>query len=189
METIKLTGAREQGQESLQEIKQESGVRVERCYQCGKCTAGCPVAFAMDKAPREIMRLLQLGLTEEALQSKTIWLCASCDTCSTRCPREVDIAKVMETLRIMAKEKGYISVRKLNLFHELFLKSVETTGRVYEGGLVLGRNILGMQPLKDVYLGPEMFLKGKISPLPHFIEDNGEVKKIFANVRERSGQK
>ena len=187
METIELTSALEQGKDTLEAIVKESGVQVTRCYQCGKCTGGCPVAFAMDKAPREIMRLLQLGLVEEALRSKTIWLCASCDTCSTRCPREVDIAKVMETLRIMAKKKGYITEKRMDLFHNLFLKSVETTGRVYEGGLVLGRNILGMQPFKDVHLGPGMFLKGKISPFPHIIKDNGEVKKIFANVRKRGG--
>lgn len=188
METIELTGAQEKGQDTLQEIVKESGVRVERCYQCGKCTAGCPVAFAMDRVPREIMRLLQMGLVDEALKSKTIWLCASCDTCSTRCPREVDIARIMETLRIMAKKKGYVTEKKLNLFHELFLKSVESNGRVYEMGLVLGRNILGMQPLKDAHLGPGMLLKGKLSPLPHSIKDNGEVKKIFANVRKRGGK-
>lgn len=188
MERIELTRALAEGQEILAEVTKESGVRASKCYQCGKCSAGCPVAFAMDKTPREIMRLVQLGLMDEALKSHTIWLCASCDTCSTRCPREVDIARVMETLRIIAKKKGYVAEKKMNQFHDLFLKSVEKNGRVYELGLVLGRNIFGMQPLKDAQLGPSMVLKGKIAPLPHTIKDNGEVKKIFANVRKRGGK-
>ncbi|MDK2824261.1 MAG: heterodisulfide reductase subunit [Clostridia bacterium] len=188
MERIELTAALAQGQELLAEVTRESGVRASKCYQCGKCSAGCPVAFAMDKTPREIMRLLQLGLMDEALQSHTIWLCACCDTCSTRCPREVDIARVMETLRIIAKKKGYVAEKKMDLFHDLFLKSVEKHGRVHEMGLILGFNISGMQPLKDAHFGPSMLLKGKLSPLPHTIKDNGEVKKIFANVRKRGGK-
>lgn len=185
MKTIRLTGDSSKDAAILEEISQVSGVSVERCYQCGKCTAGCPVAFAMDRVPREIMRLLQLGLVDEALKTKTIWLCASCDTCSTRCPRQVDIAQVMESLRIKAKKMGYINEKRINLFHELFLKSVENNGRVYEMGLVIGRNLLGMRPLEDAQLGPSMFVKGKLSLMPHKIKDNGEVKKIFANVRQR----
>ena len=188
MERIELSKALAQGQEILDQVTKESGVRAAKCYQCGKCTAGCPVAFAMDKTPREIMRLVQLGLMDEALKSHTIWLCASCDTCSTRCPREVDIARVMETLRIIAKKKGYISEKRLDQFHELFLKSVERNGRVYEMGLVIGRNLFGMQTFKDVELGPAMLLKGKLALLPHTIKDNGEVKRIFANVRNRGGK-
>lgn len=186
MERIKLTNAT--NPEVLAEVNQESGVRAEKCYQCGKCTAGCPVAFAMDKTPREIMRLVQLGLIDEALKTQTIWICASCDTCSTRCPREVDIARVMESLRIVAKRKGYVAEKNMNLFHDLFLKLVESNGRVYELGLILGFNIFSLQPLKDAHFGPGMFLKGKMSPLPHTIKDNGEVKKIFANVRKRGGK-
>lgn len=184
MGSIELTEALNSGKEAVAEVALLSGVRADKCYQCGKCTAGCPVAFAMDKVPREIMRLVQLGLVEDALNSKTIWLCASCDTCSTRCPREVDIAKVMETLRIIAKQKGLIAEKKMDLFHDIFLKSVERHGRVHEMGLIIGFNMLGMQPFKDVHFGPTMLLKGKISPLPHTIKDNGEVKKIFANIEK-----
>jgi heterodisulfide reductase subunit C len=188
VERIELTKALPKGEELLAEVIKESGVRASKCYQCGKCSAGCPVAFAMDKTPREIMRLVQLGLVDEALKSHTIWLCASCDTCSTRCPREVDIARVMETLRIIAKKKGYVAEKRLDQFHELFLRSVERNGRVYEMGLVVGRNLFGMQPFKDAELAPGMLLKGKLALMPHTIKDNGEVKKIFANIRKRGGK-
>lgn len=188
MERIELTAAQAKGKDTLAEVTRESGVRAAKCYQCGKCSAGCPVAFAMDRTPREIMRLVQLGLMDEALKSQTIWLCASCDTCSTRCPREVDIAKMMETLRIIAKKRGFITEKNMDIFHNIFLKSVENHGRVHEMGLILGFNIFSMQPLKDAHFGPSMLLKGKLSPLPHTIKDNGEVKKIFANVRKRGGK-
>ena len=95
-----------QGMALKEELQSRSHVDVSRCYQCGKCSAGCPVAEHMDIMLRQVMRLVQLGMMDEALKSKAIWLCATCETCSTRCPKGVEIATVMETLRIMAKEKG-----------------------------------------------------------------------------------
>ena len=83
-----------------------AGVSIRSCYQCGKCTAGCPVAFAMDYGPRTIVRFLQLGMTEEALNSHSIWLCAACETCSARCPRSVEPAKMMDALKIVAGQRG-----------------------------------------------------------------------------------
>ncbi|KUO58272.1 MAG: heterodisulfide reductase subunit C [Gracilibacter sp. BRH_c7a] len=189
MGNISLTGIRESNKEKLQEvIKESGGVKAEDCYQCGKCSAGCPVVFGMDNTPRQIMRFLQLSMVDEALKSNTIWMCAGCQTCSVRCPKEVDIARVMESLRILAREKGYITEKSINLFHELFLKSVEATGRVYEMGLILGANIIGMKPLKDAEFGLPMITRGKLALMPHKIKDNGEVKKIFENARKRGAK-
>ncbi|WP_243270054.1 4Fe-4S dicluster domain-containing protein [Thermanaerosceptrum fracticalcis] len=188
MERINLTPGLAQAKPIRDSLKEHYGTDVGRCYQCGKCTAGCPVAFAMDYTPREIVRLLQLGLKEEALKSKTIWLCATCDTCSTRCPREVEPAKLMEGLRQEAKAKGLVADKRLDLFNDLFLQLVEKYGRVHEMGLILKFNLLSAQPLKDAGHGPGMFLKGKINPLPHTIKDNGEVKQIFARVRDLGGE-
>jgi len=187
MSSIELTSLKEKHNAQIQKVAEQSGVDASKCYQCGKCTAGCPVAFAMDYPPRAIIRFLQLGLLDRALQSKTIWLCAGCHTCSVRCPKEVDIASVMETLRIMAKKQGYIGDKNIDLFHNAFLKSVERNGRVYEAGLVLTRNLFGRQLFRDTAHGLPMVQKGKISMLPHSIKDNGEVKKIFENVRKRGG--
>lgn len=188
MSSVNLTSLVEKNRPILEELSHESGVEFNKCYQCGKCTAGCPVAFAMDKTPREIMRLLQLSMTDEALKSQTIWLCASCQTCSVRCPREVDIATVMESARIMAKKKGYVTEKNMNIFHDIFLKSVENNGRVHELALILGFNLQSGQLLKDAQFGLPMVTRGKLAILPHKIEDNGEVKKIFENVRKRGGK-
>ena len=93
--------------QALQEINEVSGEKVGDCYQCGKCSAACPVCQAMDILPHQVLRYLQLGLLEEVLASKTIWICASCFTCAARCPRDVDLANVMEGLRLyLLRQRG-----------------------------------------------------------------------------------
>jgi heterodisulfide reductase subunit C len=92
--------------EIILEIKAISGEDVRACYQCGKCTAGCPLASAMDLMPNQILRLLQLGEHEQVLKSRTIWQCASCLTCAARCPKDVDPARVMDALRTILMRQG-----------------------------------------------------------------------------------
>ncbi|MEW6557664.1 MAG: 4Fe-4S dicluster domain-containing protein [Elusimicrobiota bacterium] len=95
--------------ELLKKIEEISGQNLFSCYQCGKCSAGCPMVNEMDILPNQVIRLAQIGLSEKALNSKTIWLCASCYTCEVRCPRGVDLAKVMEALRqIILRQRGKI---------------------------------------------------------------------------------
>jgi len=83
----------------IDRVSELSGKNVYSCYQCGRCSAGCPFAFDMDILPNQIIRLVQLGLEEEALACDAINVCASCFTCVSRCPKGVDIAKVAEALR------------------------------------------------------------------------------------------
>lgn len=90
----------------MREIEELSGQNLFACYQCGKCSAGCPIAFAMDLLPHQAIRLLQLGMAEQVLNSKTIWCCVACLTCTTRCPKGVDVAKVMEAARTILLRKG-----------------------------------------------------------------------------------
>lgn len=91
-------------------IKEISGEDVRACYQCGKCTAGCPLASTMDLMPNQILRLIQVGEYEQALRSQTIWQCASCLTCAGRCPKEVDPARVMDALRTLLLRRGAVHV-------------------------------------------------------------------------------
>jgi heterodisulfide reductase subunit C len=141
-----------------------------------------------------IMRMIQLGLHDEVMGANTSWFCVSCETCTTRCPREIDIAKIMDTLKIMAQAGKYkISDNEIPIFDWIFLKSLELTGKVYELGLLIAYNTLSLNPFKDVFpLGLQMFLKGKISILPHLItnpvkllENYNMFRKIKKKEKER----
>lgn len=90
--------------EFVKRVEEISGQDLLACNQCGKCSAGCPAVMAMDLLPNQVIRLVQLGL-EEALASETIWLCASCLTCLSRCPKGVDLPRIMEALRQLALRK------------------------------------------------------------------------------------
>ena len=164
------------------QIEELSGEKVSACYQCEKCTNGCPVTFAMDILPHKLMHLISLGYVKEALSSDTIWVCASCETCTTRCPNGIDIAHVMDTLRQMSQREGSVSQKNVPRFHTEFLSSVRKHGRVHEMGMILGYILKGEGPLgllKWAGMGMSMFLKGKIKLLPHSIKATGQVKNIF----------
>lgn len=89
----------------VQQVEEISGQDLLSCNQCGKCSAGCPVVAAMDLLPSQVIRMAQLGM-EDVLESNTIWICASCLTCATRCPKAVDLPRLMEALRQIALRQG-----------------------------------------------------------------------------------
>ena len=97
-------------------IQELSGQNLLECYQCGKCSAGCPAVSQMDILPNQIIRYAQLGLKDEVLQSKSIWICASCMTCNSRCPKGINIAEVIEALRqiLLRKREDHVKVEKLS---------------------------------------------------------------------------
>jgi len=103
----------------IDKVEELSGENIYTCYQCGKCSAGCPSISEMDLSPGEIIRLVQLGQEKEVLDSKTIWICASCFTCVTRCPKGVDLAKVMEALRQITLRKNVDYVNPLSIPKEV----------------------------------------------------------------------
>ena len=89
--------------------KMHGGEKLMRCYQCGTCTSDCPIArFSDTYRPRQIIRMTQLGLKDRVLKSDTLWLCASCFTCTDRCPQDVEVASVIRVLRNLAAEQGCI---------------------------------------------------------------------------------
>jgi heterodisulfide reductase subunit C len=90
--------------EFVGQIEAISGENLLACNQCGKCSAGCPVAFSMDILPSQVIRLAQLGI-EDVLECQTIWICAACLTCVSRCPKGIDLPRVMEAMRLIAMER------------------------------------------------------------------------------------
>lgn len=187
MESIELNSTLDCSRELLGEIQLDSGVNIQDCYQCGKCSAGCPLNLAMDYTPHKIMRLLQLGMTEQALSARSIWVCVACTTCYDRCPKGVDVPKIMETLRIEAKKRKQISVKTVDVFSDSFLWSVENFGRVQEALLIVIFNLKTFQPLKDVPLSPKLLLNGKVHPIPKRAKGHAVAKRIFANCRQMGG--
>lgn len=147
-------------------VEAETGSNVSLCYQCAKCSSGCPVVAHMDRMPNQVMRAVQFD-DLSVLNSRTIWLCASCQTCSTRCPQGMDIAGVMDTLRIEARKQGIKpAVPTVELFNRLFLRNAGWFGRVYELGLMGGMNMMTGRPFHDMAMGLEMFKRGKLRMLP-----------------------
>ncbi|MDM8000863.1 MAG: 4Fe-4S dicluster domain-containing protein [Dehalococcoidia bacterium] len=168
-------------------VEKQSGQRVLDCYQCGKCSAGCPVDYAMDLGPRQVMRYIQMGLKKEVMQSTTIWLCIGCETCSSRCPAKIDIARVMESLRILAAAEGTTaSEKQIDLFHRTFLDTIRRYGRAHEFSLAAAYTLKSRNFFGNLDAAQTMFSKGKLVIIPPKVEGAAWVKTVFSktgNVR------
>lgn len=97
-------------------VEELSGQNLLACYQCGKCSAGCPAVSEMDMLPNQIIRYAQLGMKDELLASKSIWICASCLTCNSRCPKGINIAEVIDAIRqiLLRKRKDHVEINNLS---------------------------------------------------------------------------
>lgn len=97
-------------------VEKLSGQNLLACYQCGKCSAGCPVVSRMDILPNQIVRFAQLGFQEDLLSSRAIWTCASCMTCNVRCPKGINIAEIIEALRqiLLRRREDHVDVKELS---------------------------------------------------------------------------
>ena len=169
----------------LEAVQSRSGEKPSRCYQCRKCTNGCPLAFAMDLKPNQVMRAIQLGLEDEILGSSTIWICASCQTCTTRCPNDIDIAHVMDTLRQLSGESEVPAAeQKIVKFHRAFLDSIRRHGRLFELGMVGRYKLISMDFFGGARIGMEMVRKGKLKFLPAGIKAKREVRRMFDKKKE-----
>lgn len=171
-------------------LQEHTGVAVNKCYQCGKCSAGCPLCSDMDHPPSVIMRMLQTGLPrheEKVLKSLSIWLCLTCETCYTRCPMEIDIPKAMDYLRVesLKEKKVHKKAQDIISFHRAFLDSIHYTGRLYEVGMIADYKTRSQHFLQDVLLAPLMYVKGKLSLFPELVKNRTILKKIFHNTMHK----
>lgn len=170
-------------------VESLSHTHIEQCYQCGKCTAGCPVAGQMDSPPTRLIRLLQLGDIERALRSDSIWRCVSCQTCAARCPQSVDCASILDALRQLAFERGTVSPRQRRtmIFQKAFLANIRRHGRLNELELIAlfkGEVFLRDRALpvlfEDAGLAPQLQRRGKLHLTGEQVRDRGGVARIFA---------
>ena len=161
-----------------------------RCYQCGKCTAGCPVVSHMDLSPSKVVRMVQVhrqDAWDRLLSSRAIWLCVGCETCLSRCPQEVDIPHLMDCLRqdSLKTGKNHPDSRDIISFHSSFLDSIRYTGRLYEAGLVAAYKVRSGHLFQDLLLAPKLIFKGKLGFLPHRIRERGSIARIFAGTLKK----
>lgn len=165
--------------ELADKIEGLSGQEIMSCYQCGECTAGCPVAYTADVMPNQVIRMVQLG-QDSVLESSMIWLCVGCETCATRCPRSVELSKVMDALRETAvTRRTAIREPAILTFHKTFLKSVARMGRTHEISMLAEYKLRTWDLFSDIFLGMRMFLKGKLALMPKPIKGRGEIKRII----------
>ncbi len=174
--------------ELAEAVFSESGQNVNLCFQCGKCTAGCPVSYAMDYTPLQIIHAVRLGLDDLVFGSKTMWLCASCETCTTRCPQEVDVAKVMDAVKIIALRRGVRpAIPRVAAFYKAALGNIRNFGRMFELGMIMGLKLRTFDFFKDAGLGVKMLRKGKLRIIPSFAGAR-TTRRIFRRVKKLEGE-
>jgi len=155
-------------EKSLAELVQDrSGQNVYSCYQCIRCSSGCPLSEHFDLTPSELMRSMQLGRDDAVLRSKTIWVCSSCQACSTRCPQGLDVVRIMDELKAISRERGITpAVPSIPTMYDVFLRDVRLLGRTYELGLAAELGLRRGDPFSELPMGLEMLRKGKFNLLP-----------------------
>ncbi|HEY8909169.1 MAG TPA: 4Fe-4S dicluster domain-containing protein [Desulfosporosinus sp.] len=160
-------------------IVDKAHVELHKCYQCGKCTAGCPMADSMDITPREVIRHLQLGLLAEVLRCEAVWVCASCHTCSARCPNEVDVAHLMEVLRQEAKKRNITPVPDVDKFARIFISNIRSFGKSHEVVLCASYNVWSGHLFQDVMTFPHLVMNKLVFFKPHVVKDKTAVRRIM----------
>ena len=160
--------------------------RVNLCFQCRKCSCGCPVNVEMDFLPHQVMRMLQLGENRAVLNTQTIWVCVGCQTCSSRCPNDIDIAGVMDSCRHAAALTGETSQKNIKRFHKVFLNEIRRRGRIHELSLIGRYKLLSGQWFQDIPMGLKMFAKRKLRIIPGRIRGRKVLRKLFTEMEKKS---
>ena len=170
--------------ETAQAIAQDAGVNLKDCYQCGKCSVGCPVAADADTTPRAVIRNLQLGQADVAMESTMPWLCVSCGMCLARCPQKVDLPALMRSVRKAAKSRGIVAIKEADKFADLFVDGIRLQGVSDEAILAARFNLSTGHLFQDVGSVPAMLKLGMISPGGHKLNDINEVRTLMEKARQ-----
>jgi heterodisulfide reductase subunit C len=192
MQFVDKSGSVKCDQSFWEDVKDASRVNLDRCYQCLTCTLGCPMASYMDYRPNEIIRMIQLGLRDEVLGCSTIWICASCEACVTRCPNDVNIPHLMDCLHQMTLQEG-VKPKEPHIpkFHNAFLHPIKMFGRQSEMIMsmeyfVRSRDFSPKTLKVAGNMGVGMMLKRKLKYLPPKAgSGKAKVKQLFKETEKK----
>ena len=168
----------------LKQVMEESGQPVNLCFQCRKCSAGCPMIDEFDYPPNMVMRMIQLGQRDELLASKAIWMCVSCETCGTRCPNGIETAPVMDTLRATCLEEGVKPADHITVdLHTSFVSNLKIFGRLHEVTMLMLYKLKAKSiSLDDLELGVKLFFRGKMPLLPRKSKNMQKIKDLYQEI-------
>jgi heterodisulfide reductase subunit C len=168
-----------------------AGETLRNCMQCGSCTATCASAYAMDYTPRQLWHMARLGMKDEVLNSKTLWLCSTCYSCTLRCPRELPLTDTIGTLKRLAEQKGVRGYKESRHFYRAFMETVRRYGRSNEVEIMV-RYFLTTNPLLAVDYVPlalAMLRHGKVPLSLPKVAGPGKLDRLFARVEELEGER
>jgi heterodisulfide reductase subunit C len=160
--------------------------KLRNCMQCGSCTATCASSYAMDYTPRQLWHMVRLGLKDEVLSSRTLWLCSSCYSCTLRCPRDLPLTETIGTLKRLAIEEGIKEHKQSRSFYRAFMETVRLYGRTNEVEIMV-RYFLTTNPLSAVGYVPlalTMLRRGKVSLSMPRVLGPGKLDELFHKVEE-----
>ena len=171
---------RGEGLSFREELQKATRTEFRHCLQCLSCSGGCPFVEAMDLGPSKVMRLLQLGLEDKALENSTIWICVGCHTCDGNCPMGIDIPAVMDFLRQKALQRN-IPVPEPDIldFHREVLGSIERYGRTHKLEIMLRYKVRTGTWFEDMDAGLRMLAKRKLDLLPATVQDRKTLQQIL----------
>ncbi len=182
-----LTSKEDRRDFTRETMKMPGGENLLDCIQCGLCAGSCPTRFAMDYSPMQIIKMIHLGSKEQILSSSTIWICSTCQTCVTRCPRAVDIPTLMMSLRNLSMREDFVNKNDIKpKFHKSFFEVVKKYGRLHEPSLLA--KILRKTDLEALFhnasLGWRLLKRGKLRIRPEKIDQTAALSNILEKTKE-----
>ena len=167
------------------------GRLLRRCIQCGTCTASCPAAHAMDISPRQMWRMVQLGLEDEVLGSKAMWLCSLCYQCQVRCPRGIPLTDTITRLKETALKRQLAASRESVAFYRAFGYVMRHYGRMREIEFMVRFFLMGnpLSALGYAGMGLTLLSRGKAHLEFPKLGGEGRLDKLFERVAELEGRK
>jgi heterodisulfide reductase subunit C len=168
------------------QVEAISGYNTSLCFQCSKCSAGCPMAGEMDLKPSQVMHSIRLNREDVVLNSQAIWLCVGCETCSARCPQQVEPADVMNAARILALRKGIKpAVKEVGIYYNVFVTSMWLNGKIHDISVVAVTSLLTGKIIEDIPLALKLLVHGRIKLPPIPFTGSGGYRQIRRGAHER----